>query len=238
MKENLEKLLVGLLAGARSFGSLLQVVRNRRTLASCLKEGVGMGLVRAVEAGYELTDRGRKVAEKLAEIKEIMGAPVPDLDRIPHPLYRDLMRRYFELLIERLGDRLRSLVLFGSVARGDWRKDSDIDLLVIAEGSEDPIRALDELVEVELELRKAPEYSRALAEGFYPKIQHYPLSPPDLGKMPRILLDAVADGIVIYDRGEFRETAERLRARLMESNSYRVELMNGRWFWVLGAEEI
>jgi len=36
-------------------------------------------------------------------------------------------------LKEVFGDNLVSLVLYGSVARGDFRKDSDIDLLIILE---------------------------------------------------------------------------------------------------------
>ncbi len=41
--------------------------------------------------------------------------------------------RYAELLRRTLGDNLVSVVLFGSVARGEARPDSDIDLLIVAE---------------------------------------------------------------------------------------------------------
>ena len=40
-------------------------------------------------------------------------------------------RRYAELLRQTLGDNLVSVVLFGSVARGEARPDSDIDLLIV-----------------------------------------------------------------------------------------------------------
>ncbi|MCD6248165.1 MAG: nucleotidyltransferase domain-containing protein, partial [Hadesarchaea archaeon] len=155
-----------------------------------------------------------------------------------HPLYRRLLRRYFDLLHERLGERLESIVLFGSVARGDWDKTSDIDLLVVAEGFEDPMRALDELIEVELELKCTPEYRAALGDGFYPNFQFYPLSPKELSTPSRILLDPVCEGIVMYDRGAFKQVAEKLRKRLIETSSYRVRFADGRWYWVLGAEEL
>ena len=38
------------------------------------------------------------------------------------------------------GDQLRQLVLFGSQARGDAERDSDVDLLVVLEGPVDPYR--------------------------------------------------------------------------------------------------
>lgn len=42
---------------------------------------------------------------------------------------------------QRLGARLRRLVLFGSRARGDHHADSDIDVLAIVEGDERAARA-------------------------------------------------------------------------------------------------
>ncbi len=47
---------------------------------------------------------------------------------------RGLARRYAELLRSHLESRLVSVVLFGSVARGDASLTSDIDLLIVAEG--------------------------------------------------------------------------------------------------------
>jgi len=42
---------------------------------------------------------------------------------------------YFsKLLRERYGKRVKGILLFGSVARGEAEEDSDIDILVIAEG--------------------------------------------------------------------------------------------------------
>jgi predicted nucleotidyltransferase len=38
-----------------------------------------------------------------------------------------------ERLVKELGDELDSLVLYGSVARGDYGRESDIDILVILE---------------------------------------------------------------------------------------------------------
>jgi len=38
------------------------------------------------------------------------------------------------LLEDHYGIRLKSVILYGSAARGDWNEDSDIDLLVLLDG--------------------------------------------------------------------------------------------------------
>lgn len=52
-----------------------------------------------------------------------------------------------------LGDRLVSMVLFGSMARGDYHEESDIDVAVIVRGMTRELkgRILDEVAELELE---------------------------------------------------------------------------------------
>ena len=48
--------------------------------------------------------------------------------------YKSLLEKLTKLLQEEFQDRLVSVVLYGSVARGDNRKDSDIDLLLVIKG--------------------------------------------------------------------------------------------------------
>ncbi|WP_456396171.1 nucleotidyltransferase domain-containing protein [Thermococcus sp.] len=47
---------------------------------------------------------------------------------------REAVEYFSGLLKERYGGRIREIILFGSVARGDAGEESDIDVLVIAEG--------------------------------------------------------------------------------------------------------
>lgn len=47
---------------------------------------------------------------------------------------RALADEFARYLKAKYGDRIVQIVLFGSVARGDAREDSDVDLLVVAEG--------------------------------------------------------------------------------------------------------
>ncbi len=62
--------------------------------------------------------------------------------RLPIKERRALL--YFKKEIaKQLGGRVKEIKLFGSKARGNWRKDSDIDILIILENSADKESAKD-----------------------------------------------------------------------------------------------
>ena len=42
-----------------------------------------------------------------------------------------------------LGKRLRNVILYGSYARGDYDDESDIDIMILADGKDDEIRAFE-----------------------------------------------------------------------------------------------
>src|SRR5574341_1126007 len=72
---------------------------------------------------------------------------------------RAIADQYAGALRDVLGEALVSVVLFGSVARGEATATSDIDLLVVAEdlppgrlARQDRIRAADEAIQVALQL--------------------------------------------------------------------------------------
>ncbi|MEM4484005.1 MAG: nucleotidyltransferase domain-containing protein, partial [Candidatus Methanomethylicia archaeon] len=48
-----------------------------------------------------------------------------------HSPYREVVDALFKELLEYFGDKLISIIVFGSVARGEARKDSDIDLFLV-----------------------------------------------------------------------------------------------------------
>jgi predicted nucleotidyltransferase len=70
------------------------------------------------------------------------------MDSIP-TILREL-KRFLESL---LGDKLVSMVLFGSMARGDYHDESDMDVAVIVHGLTRRLKGqiLDEVAELELE---------------------------------------------------------------------------------------
>ena len=56
--------------------------------------------------------------------------------------YREAVNEFVRRVLERYKDKIESIILFGSVPRGEAKEDSDIDILVVGDVS------LEELVEV------------------------------------------------------------------------------------------
>jgi uncharacterized protein len=54
---------------------------------------------------------------------------------MPHPQLRHILSTLQTYCKQKYGDRLVQIVLFGSQARGDAASDSDIDVLIILQGS-------------------------------------------------------------------------------------------------------
>jgi len=50
--------------------------------------------------------------------------------------YRKVVDEFVRRALEKYKDKIDSIILFGSVARGEAREDSDIDILVIWKGKE------------------------------------------------------------------------------------------------------
>jgi predicted nucleotidyltransferase len=50
--------------------------------------------------------------------------------------YREAVNEFVRRVLERYRDKIDSIILFGSVARGEAKEDSDIDILVVWKGDE------------------------------------------------------------------------------------------------------
>lgn len=126
------------------------------------------------------------------------------------------------------GDRLVSLVLFGSVARREAGPSSDIDLLVVAEGFP---RSLAERRRPLLEAWDRVRVSRDLRSVQWNLVTK---SPDEARVRSPLYLDIVEDGIVILDRhGFFQAVLDGMRERMRVLGSRRVRLDDGTWYWDL-----
>jgi predicted nucleotidyltransferase len=119
------------------------------------------------------------------------------------------------------GDRLLSIALFGSRARGDARADSDIDLaVVITERGGDALGVA----------------ARALREHGLrdrPFISLVVWSRAELLDHPWLLIDVATDGQLLVDDGTLERELEDVRERLRRYGARRVPLDQGRWYWDL-----
>jgi len=137
-----------------------------------------------------------------------------------------------KIMKEEFKDDLISVVLYGSVARGDNRNDSDVDLLIIIKNLPKDsmlkrIRLFETKVEDKLNL---DEYWK---NGYYISLSPILKTPEEAEKISPLYLDMAYDAIILYDKNQFfTKILQKLKERLKELGAERVR-MGKKWYWVL-----
>ncbi len=128
--------------------------------------------------------------------------------------------------------RLVSLVVYGSVARAEARKDSDLDILIVADDlPQDRYQRFKLFEKAEREVEDLLKKLRK--EGYNVFISPIIKSREEAVVISPLYLDMVDDAVILYDKDNFfTEILERLRKRLKELKAKRVRV--GRmWYWKL-----
>lgn len=151
-----------------------------------------------------------------------------------------MLKERFKELEERLlgealilyGKKLVSFVVFGSVARGAHRFDSDIDILIIAEDL--PRGRMKRVAQFAAVERKIEPFLESLQkEGIHTYVSPIFKTPEEARGGSPLFLDMVEDATILYDRdGFFHTILDGLRKRLKELGAKRVWAGNV-WHWVL-----
>lgn len=151
-----------------------------------------------------------------------------------------MLKEAFDRLVQRIvpaahktySDRLVSVVLYGSVARGTMRHDSDVDVLVIARDL--PRGRLNRMREFEaVEDAVADELHRLAARGIHTSLSPLLKTPEEVMRGSPLFLDMVEDARVLYDReGFFAAHLARVRNRLAQLGARRIWRGNA-WYWDL-----
>jgi predicted nucleotidyltransferase len=137
-----------------------------------------------------------------------------------------LARRYTGLLEERLGERLVSVALFGSVARGTAAAHSDIDLFVVIRDLPRGAFRRREVVEA---ARGAllPELERLWEAGIYADFVELLRTPEEAERFHLLYLDMTDEALLLHDRDGFlAERLERVRERMAELGTTRRRIGN------------
>ncbi|MFN8643281.1 MAG: nucleotidyltransferase domain-containing protein [Candidatus Binatia bacterium] len=145
---------------------------------------------------------------------------------------RRLAEQYAELVRDALGDRVVSIVLFGSVARGDPSPSSDIDLLIVARDLPAGQFARQRLLAA-ADAAFEPALQAAERQGIDPRLARIVRTPAEAARAIPLYLDMTEDAVRLHDPdGFFAGELDRVRAALRRLGSKRIR--EGRhWYWDL-----
>ena len=146
--------------------------------------------------------------------------------------YRTVIERLLNELLKVFRDDLVSVVVYGSVARGTARKDSDIDVLIVVE--ELPRSRFERLsMYMKAEENLDPLFNELLNRGYAVTISPILKTKREAERISPLYLDMVEDAIIVYDKnGFFEEILKRLRGKLRELGAERVWI-GKKWYWRL-----
>lgn len=146
--------------------------------------------------------------------------------------YGELLSLLVEKLLERFGEDLVSVVVYGSVARGEARKDSDVDLLIVLRGAPKGALRRQELF-MEVEEKLGEKLDELEETGYHVEFSPIIKTPEEARVFSPLYLDMVEDAVVLFDRdGFFGGILRRLKERLQELGAERVRLGKA-WYWRL-----
>lgn len=138
------------------------------------------------------------------------------MDRLSSSVYKKIVSCYEEYL----GDRLISIILFGSHARGDAKKTSDYDLFIIADGL--PLKPFQR----KLFIRKPLQGQFAERLCIIAKTREEMLN-----NFPSLFLDIGLDGIILFDKDEFFKHLQIKIKEIIHQAGLKRKRRNGEFSW-------
>ncbi len=152
----------------------------------------------------------------------------------------DYKEEYFQLIEkivrksrEYYRDRLISFAVFGSVVRDVFRPDSDIDILIIAEGlpSKRWQRTSEFIENVEKDL--SGDIQRLHDKGIYPSLSPVIKSKEEVNYGSPLFLDMTEDVKILYDEADFfKDYIKGLKQRLNKLGAKKIVHKDG-YYWDL-----
>jgi len=148
--------------------------------------------------------------------------------------YKDVLD-LFVGKVEKNIPEIISIVLFGSVTRNQAKGDSDIDMFVFFNDEEirrDEVNK--RMNKILLEIRKSSEYKRLEIRGILPEIYPFFISKSKSNDLLWVFLDALLDGIIVFDKKNFgKKLIVNFKNTIESMGGRRVSLNGGGWCWIL-----
>lgn len=150
-----------------------------------------------------------------------------------HAVFRNYLQEYLTVLKDKFKNHLLSVILFGSVARGQWNKESDIDLLLIlADETPSTPELNQELTEITIDFETKNVLLDAKGNILYCPIKEVAFLVKELEHFRTLFYDISVDGIIIYDRFKVgKNFQEKIRNRITEKGLKRVDAGDNIFYW-------
>ena len=114
------------------------------------------------------------------------------MEKIADEKLREILQEMGELLKSVYGNRLKAVILYGSVARGTQTEDSDIDVMMLVDGTDEQLREYNERlsdISTELALKYVKVFS--IIDVKYQEYQEWKTVSPFYKNVDR-------EGVVVY----------------------------------------
>lgn len=160
----------------------------------------------------------------------LASGTIKNLHNIPQERYVKALCDAFYVISRYLS--LTSLAVYGSVARGTARENSDIDLLIVSNSFSGSIgKRIDALYRLE---EKLEELTWLRKHGIYTGFSFYPLTEEEASRKPLLFIDIIEDAVILYDKDQFLEKVlTEFKAELLKLGAKRVFVDKDNWYWDL-----
>jgi len=220
--------------GELNFTGFNTSIKNKKTRSDRLKFLLEKKILVQKYGLYKMTEQGKNLLKVLKKAEEIIQEEkiFENYDRLPY-LFRNYIYNYVSILKENINDRLLSVILFGSVARGKWTHESDIDLFLIFSNEISDKKQLNKiLTNITTEFEKKYILKNEYKEIIYCPIQDFPLLLKDLSNFRTLFYDIAVDGIIIYDKKKIglkfiKKIGQRIKDKFLE----RVFISDKNFYW-------